>query len=108
MANIKQKKTADLPSSSTKSQSTCLDRFHDGVKNGELTTVTEASFVLAIIVNSIACLGTVILNALVILAVKRRPRLQSNTNILLACLAGTDLLCGLAVQPSFVTWKAFS
>ena len=107
MVNFTQNERVDLNSSSTESQSTCLDRFHDGVKNGELTTLTQASFILAIIVNSIACLGTVTLNVLVILAVKRRPRLQSNTNILLACLAGTDLLCGLAVQPSFVTWKAF-
>ncbi|XP_078351331.1 histamine H2 receptor-like [Oculina patagonica] len=108
MANFTQNdSTADLPTSSTKSQSTCADRYHDGVQNGELTALTEASFVLAIIVNSIASICTVVLNVLVIVAVKRRPRLQSNTNILLACLAGADLLCGLAVQPMFALWKAF-
>ena len=37
--------------------------------------------------------------------VKRRPSLQSNTNILLSCLAVTDLLTGLIAQPSFVVWK---
>lgn len=107
MTNFTQNETADLPSSSTGSQSTCLDRFHDGVENGDLTTLTEASFVLAIIFNSIVCLCTVVLNVLVIAAVKRKPRLQTNTNILLACLAGSDLLCGVAVQPTFVIWKAF-
>ena len=60
-----------------------------------------------IIINGIACPFTVVLNVLVIMAVKKRPNLQSNTNILLACLAVTDLLTGLIVQPSFVTWKAF-
>ena len=41
------------------------------------------------------------------MAVKRRPRLQSNTNILLACLAVTDALTGFATQPSFIAWQAF-
>ena len=59
-----------------------------------------------IIINGIACPFTVLLNLLVILVVKRRPSLQSNTNILLACLAITDLLTGLIAQPSFVVWKS--
>ena len=66
----------------------------------------EVSNIASIVINSIACPITVLLNVLVIMAVKRRPRLQSNTNILLACLAVTDALTGLAVQPSFITWKA--
>ena len=44
------------------------------------------------------------LNLLVITAVKSRPRLQSNANILLACLAVTDAATGLIVQPSFILW----
>ena len=59
------------------------------------------------IINCITCPFTVLLNVLVIMAVKRRPRLQSYTNILLACLAATDVLTGLAVQPSFILWKTF-
>ena len=42
---------------------------------------------------------TIVMNVLVIMAVKTRPRLQSKYNILLACLAGTDLLVGAASQP---------
>ncbi|CAH3165575.1 unnamed protein product, partial [Porites lobata] len=60
-----------------------------------------------LILNSIACPFTVLLNVLVIIAVRKRPSLQSNTNILLSCLAVTDLLTGLLAQPSFVIWKAF-
>ena len=41
------------------------------------------------------------MNVLVIMAVKTRPRLQSKYNILLACLAGTDLLVEAASQPNF-------
>ena len=42
---------------------------------------------------------TILLNSLVIVAVATRRRLQTNSNILLACLAVTDLLTGLVVQP---------
>lgn len=108
MANFTQNVTNDFSRGSTESQlSTCSDRYHNGIDNGELTRLTEMSYALVIIINCIACLCTTTLNVLVIAAVKRRPRLQSNTNILLACLAGTDLLCGVAVQPSLVVWKAF-
>ena len=53
--------------------------------------------IITVIINSITCPLTVVINVLVILAVKRRRRLQSNTNILLACLAVTDAVTGLAV-----------
>ena len=40
------------------------------------------------------------------MAVKRRPRLKTKSNILLACLAATDaVLTGLLVQPSFILRK---
>ena len=42
---------------------------------------------------------------MVIIAVKRRPRLQSYANILLACLAVTDALTGLTTQPLYSFWK---
>ena len=63
----------------------------------------DVSLIVNIIISSITCPFTVLLNVLVIMAVKRRPRLQSNANILLACLAATDALTGLIVQPSFLT-----
>ena len=67
----------------------------------------EVSYIITIIINNIACPFTVLLNVLVIMAVKRRPRLQTNSNILLACLAATDALTGLVLQPSFILWKLF-
>ena len=74
-----------------------------GGETGPLVTVW-VTVIFNVIVNSITCPFTVSLNVLVIMAVKRRPRLQSNTNILLACLAVTDAATGLIVQPSFIAW----
>ena len=54
------------------------------------------------IVISFAVVPTVFLNVLVIFAVSIKRPLQTNNNILLACMAGTDLLTGLIVQPMAV------
>ena len=62
----------------------------------------------AIIFNVIACPFTIGLNVLVIMAIKRRPTLQSNSNIMLACLAVTDVVTGLTSQPSFILWQTLS
>ena len=67
----------------------------------------KVSNITTVIFNSIICPFTVVLNVLVIMAVKRRPGLQSYANILLACLAVTDALTGLLVQPTFIILKIF-
>ena len=58
-----------------------------------------------ICLNSLAIIPTILLNALVIFVVATRRRLQTNSNILLACLAGTDLLVGLVAQPIAIAVK---
>ena len=73
----------------------------------DTSNLAQEVSIITIIINGITCPFTVVLNVLVIMAVKRRRRLQSNTNILLACLAATDALTGLVVQPSFIVWKTF-
>ena len=60
-------------------------------RNINLVAVTCISF--------LSVLPTIFLNALVIFAVTTKHRLQTNSNILLTCLAGTDLLTGLVVFP---------
>ena len=50
-------------------------------------------------IDLMAALLTVLLNSLVIFAIVTRRRLQDNTTILLACLAGADLLTGLVALP---------
>ena len=74
----------------------------------EMTVQNDISVIIIIIINAITCPFTVVLNVLVIMAVKRRRRLQSRTNILLACLAATDAVTGLVVQPSLIVWKTFN
>ena len=74
--------------------------YHDETEGKE--NVTEDLYrnqIAVTILNSIAVVPTVFSNALVIFAVSTRRPLQSNANILLACLAVTDLLCGMILQP---------
>ena len=61
--------------------------------------------VFTLIISFITCPFMVLFNVMVIMAVKRRRRLQTNSNILLACLAATDALTGLITQPAFILWK---
>ena len=67
----------------------------------------EVSYIIAIIINTITCPFVVLLNVQVIMAVKTRRRLRTNSNILLACLAVTDALTGLLGQPSYILWTIF-
>ena len=61
-------------------------------------------FLIAVAVfNLVVCPFTILLNALVIIAVKTKRRLQTHPNILLACLALSDLMVGLVVQPLYTT-----
>ena len=54
-----------------------------------------------------SCPIIILMNALVIIAIKTRRRLQSIYNILLACLAGTDLAVALVSQPLFIAQEIF-
>ena len=71
-------------------------------ERSESSAINTVNLVLGLIVKTIACPSTVLLNVLVIAAVRRRPRLQTNSNILLACLAGVDALTGLVVHPLLI------
>ena len=63
--------------------------------------------VVAAVLNLAACPFTILLNALVMVAVKTKRRLHTHPNILLACLALTDLIVGLVVQPLHITKTLF-
>ncbi|XP_078352121.1 histamine H2 receptor-like [Oculina patagonica] len=69
-------------------------------------SATEAKAVLIFlaVVSIVTFPFTAVLNALVITAVKKKSRLRANkSNILLACLATTDLMVGVIVQPMFAS-----
>ena len=55
--------------------------------------------IAAAALNLVTCPFTIFLNTLIVAAVKTKRRLQTHPNILLACLALTDLMVGLVVQP---------
>ena len=64
-------------------------------------------FVVAAVIESLSCPFTVFLNALVMVAVITKRRLQTHLNILLASLAITDLMVGIIVQPLHITTTVF-
>ena len=65
------------------------------------------SLVASAVLNLAAFPFTILLNALIMVAVKTKRRLQTHPNILLACLALTDLMVGLVVQPLYITKTIF-
>ena len=74
--------------------------FHEAVWRAEyLQDDTFKHLVAHVCIDIVAALPTIALNALVIFAVVTRNRLRNNSTILLACLAGADLLTGLIVLP---------
>ena len=76
-------------------------------KEGDRDVSSMADSIIIIIINTITFPCTVLLSLLVIKAVKTTPRLRTNSNFLLACLAIIDALTGLLGQPLFVLWKIF-
>ena len=77
----------------------CLYLHYSVWRTTYLQKDTFVALVSVVIVNLIAVFPTILLNTLVILAVARRQRLRTKSNTLLACLASTDLLTGLVLQP---------
>ena len=76
-----------------------------------LTDHTYRNLVALISVNSVAIIPTILLNALAIFTVTTKHSLQSYSNILLACLAGSHLfagMVGLTVTVAVNVKRAFS
>ncbi|XP_068697623.1 histamine H2 receptor-like [Montipora foliosa] len=72
------------------------------IPQGTLDHTTPEAYcwlVFITVVNIITCPLTTVLNALVIIAVATKHRLNTNTNIALACLSTTDLAMGVIGQP---------
>ncbi|XP_078342154.1 beta-1 adrenergic receptor-like [Oculina patagonica] len=63
-----------------------------------------AVFIVRIVINTLTCPLITFLNILVMVAVKTKRQLRTESNVALACLAATtDLVVGLVVQPLQVT-----
>ena len=59
----------------------------------------RAVFIARLAVNALTCPLIILLNILVMVAVKTKRQLRTKSNVTLACLATTDLVVGLVVQP---------
>jgi len=107
---LKKKKKDKLAMNVTESKEGSLIKMcpmNEMVWKQEYQVEKIALAMTAIILNILSFPVTILMNALVIMAVKTRPRLQSKYNILLACLAGTDLLVGAASQPTFIAGQIY-
>ena len=67
----------------------------------------RAIFIARIAVNSLTCPLIIVLNILVMVAVKTKRQLRTKSNIVLACLATSDLVVGLIVQPFHIINSSF-
>ena len=57
------------------------------------------------IVNIISAPFAVVSNLLIAIAVFKNARLRTPSNLLIGCLALSDILVGLAVQPGYITFR---
>ena len=73
----------------------------------QLNLTERVVLIIQVIITTTTCPFTILLNILVILAVKKIPRLQSKPNIMLACLAATDAFVGVTAQPSYIFFATF-
>ena len=63
----------------------------------------RAAFIARIVLNALTCPVIIVLNILVMVAVKTKRPLRTKSNIALACLSTTNLIVGLVVQPLHIT-----
>lgn len=85
----------------------CHGTFLPPWKSDRLSAEVFTVLTFTTIVPLIALPFTVLLNVLVMVAVKTTRRLLTKSNILLACLAATDFMIALTVQPSYITVEIF-
>ena len=80
----------------------CVVYSFIGGKPNHLSDLSYVILFALIVIHATTCPFTVVLNLLVMIAVKTKVRLQSMSNMALACLALTDVMVGLVVQPLFI------
>ena len=67
----------------------------------------RAVSIFRIIANAFTCPLTIVLNVLVMVAVKTKRKLRTKSNVALACLSTTDLIVGLVLQPLHIASASF-
>ena len=77
------------------------------INPAEIFPDLRAVFIVRIVFNAITCPLIILLNILVMVAVKTKRQLRTKSNVALACLATTDFVVGLGVQPLQITLFSF-
>ena len=72
-----------------------------------LTSEMYASLISISAINLLVCPCSIFLNIFVMIAIKTSPWLRNNCNILLACLAGTDLMTSVFGIPLFAAEQIY-
>ena len=80
----------------------CVVYSFIGGKPDHLSDLSYAILAALIVIHTTTCPFTIVLNLLMMIAVKTKARMQSMSNTALACLALTDVMVGLVVQPLFI------
>ena len=75
------------------------DSLYDKVMARHTSNLTTA------VINGLCSPFAVIANSLVVLVITRNAYLQTPSNVLLGCLAFSDFLVGLLVQPCYVAFR---
>ena len=78
------------------------------INPAEISPDLHTVFIVRIVVNALTCPLIILLNILVMVAVKTKRQLRTKSNIALACLATTDLVVGLVVQPLHIASASYS
>ncbi len=69
------------------------------LNHAKISPDLPAVFIARIVVNALTCPLIILLNILVMLAVKTKRQLRTKFNVALAWLSTTDLVIGLVFQP---------
>ena len=80
----------------------CVVYSFIGGKPDHLSHLSYAILTALIVIHTTTCPFTIVLNLLMMIAVKTKGRMQSMSNMALACLALPDVMVGLVVQPLFI------
>ena len=79
------------------------DNFLYSINLRSISPDVRAVLVVRIAVNTLTCPLIILLDILVMVAVKTKPQLRTKSNIALACLSTTDPIVGIVVQPLHIT-----
>lgn len=65
----------------------------------------QSVYIANCVINSVFAIVAIVGNAAILVAVKRNPLLHTPGNVLIACLASSDLAVGLLAQGSYIPYK---